>query len=120
MTREAIFCFDTATVRFAIYPDGFDGPRVIAQIGEFPLRDLFGANGGGDTLLAAYDQHAQTIDAMALRCYRAEPRKPIVLQTADFALESVHLPERPTSGTPRRVEVTRPAANHVLPSTLAA
>ncbi len=120
MTREAIFCFDTATVRFAIYPDGFDGARVIAQISEFPLRDLFGADGGGDTLIAAYDRHAQAIDAAALRCYRADTRKPIVLQTADFALESVHLPDRRTPVVPSRVEVTRPAANHVLPSTLAA
>ncbi len=120
MTREAIFCFDTATVRFAIYPDGLDGARVIAQIGEFPLRDLFGANGGGDTLVAAYDRHAQAIDAVALRCYRSDPRKPIVLQTGDFALECVHLPERRAPDAPRRVEITRAAANHVLPSTLAA
>jgi len=36
MTCEAIFCFDTATVRFAIYPDGFEGPRIVAQIAKAP------------------------------------------------------------------------------------
>ncbi|MES2531770.1 MAG: hypothetical protein V4636_12090 [Pseudomonadota bacterium] len=120
MTREAIFCFDTATVRFAIYPDGDDGTRVIAQIGEHPLRDLFAADGGGDTLVAAYDRHAQTIDAVAVRHYRADPLRPIVLQTPDFALECVHAAERRAPESARRVETTRPAANHVLPSTLAA
>lgn len=84
MTREAIFCFDTATVRFAIYPDGHDGTRVIAQIGEDPLRDLFGATGDGETLLAAYDRHADRIDAMAIARYRANPQQQIVLQTTDF------------------------------------
>jgi len=28
---EAIYCFDTATVRFAIYPEGPVGERVIAE-----------------------------------------------------------------------------------------
>lgn len=84
MTREAIFCFDTATVRFAIYPDGHDGARVLAQIGEDPLRDLFGASGDGETLLAAYDRHAERIDAMAIARYRANPQQQILLQTADF------------------------------------
>lgn len=120
MLREAIFCFDTATVRFAVYPDGFDGARVIAQIGEHPLRDLFGAKGGGDTLVEAYGRHAQAIDAVAVAHYRADPMKPIVLQTADFALERVHASERRPADMPRRVEVTRPAANHMLSTTLAA
>lgn len=120
MTREAIFCFDTATVRFAIYPDGFDGTRVIAQIGEHPLRDLFGANGGGDTLVAAYARHSQVIDDAALKHYRTNPMHPIVLQTADFALAAVHATVPRQAEPPRRVETTRPAANHLLPSTLAA
>ncbi|MDP9900050.1 DUF1488 family protein [Variovorax ginsengisoli] len=84
MTREAIFCFDTATVRFAIYPDGDDGARVIAQISEDPLRDLFGASGDGATLLAAYDRHADRINEMAIARYRANSQQPIVLQTMDF------------------------------------
>ena len=107
MTREAIFCFDTATVRFAIYPDGHDGTRVIAQIGEDPLRDLFGASGDGETLLAAYDRHADRIDAMATARYRANPQQQILLQTTDFdavgvqgVLMGVVIPQA-TAATPR-------------------
>ena len=83
---EAIFCFDTATVRFAIYPQGRQGPRIIAAIGEDPLRDLFGATGGGDTLLSAYEAHAARINARALERYGANPCKPVVLETVDFEI----------------------------------
>lgn len=88
MSCEAIFCFDTATVRFAIYPDGFDDPRILAQITESALRDHFGARGGGESLVGAYDRHSPEIDEKALRCYRREPGSFIVLQTADFDLEA--------------------------------
>jgi len=88
MSCEAIFCFDTATVRFAIYPDGFDGPRILAQITESALRDHFGARGGGETLVEAYDRHSPEIDEKALKCYCREPGAPIVLHTADFDAEA--------------------------------
>jgi len=39
---EAIYCFDTATVRFAIYPDGPAGGRVIAG-GRIPVQSLLAA-----------------------------------------------------------------------------
>ena len=83
---EAIFCYDTATVRFAIYPQGKQGARFIAQIGEDPLRDLFGAKGGGDTLVRAYHANAALIDARALERYCSAPGKPVLLETADFEL----------------------------------
>ena len=37
MFSEAIHCRDTQTVRFAIYPDGIDGPRIIARISDDAL-----------------------------------------------------------------------------------
>jgi hypothetical protein len=83
---EAIFCYDTATVRFAIYPHGKQGARCIAQISEDPLRDLFGAKGGGETLVRAYQANAALIDAQALARYRAAPGQPVLLTTADFEL----------------------------------
>ena len=88
MSCEAIFCFDTATVRFAICPDGFDGPRILAQITESALRDHFGARGGGESLIEAYDRHSPEIDEKALKRYRREPGSFIVLHTADFDLEA--------------------------------
>lgn len=87
---EAIYCFDTATVRFAIYPEGPGGDRIVAEIAEDPLRDLFGASGGGDTLVAAYKAHAATIDARALDRYREASHRPVLLETRDFeAIETM-------------------------------
>ena len=82
--HQAIYCFDTATVRFAIYPDG--GPRVIAEIGEDPLRDLFGACGGGDSLVEAYACNASVIDERALELHHRAGGRPVVLETRDFEL----------------------------------
>ena len=87
---EAIYCFDTATVRFAIYPEGTEGDRVVAEISEDPLRDLFGATGGGDTLVAAYKTHAATIDARALERYQEAPCHPVLLETRDFEVAGAH------------------------------
>ena len=82
---DAIYCFDTASVRFAVYPDG---RRIVAEIQENPLRDLFGARGGGDTLVDAYFEHAELIDALALKKHRTAPGRPIVLANSDFSLQS--------------------------------
>ncbi|MET0542943.1 MAG: hypothetical protein ABWZ88_14470 [Variovorax sp.] len=83
---EAIYCFDTAAVKFAIYPEGGNGPRIIAEIGEDPLRHHFGATGGGDSLVDAFVSHATEIKSRALKRYRAEPRKPVLLSSEDFEL----------------------------------
>jgi len=81
---EAIYCFDTATVRFAIFPDGPKGDRFIAAIAEDPLRDLFGARGGGDSLVQAYLQNAPLIEARAIERYRQLAGGEVILETADF------------------------------------
>lgn len=87
MTCEAIFCFDTATVRFAIYPDGFEGPRIVAQIAEPALRDHFGAREGAESLIQAYELHAREIDTKALKRYRALQGSSVVLAPADFDVQ---------------------------------
>lgn len=89
MTCEAIHCFDTATVRFAIYPDGFDGARIIAEINEDALRDLFGARGGGSGLVDACKQHFTLIEARAVARYRTMPSKPVTLAIDDFGMRSL-------------------------------
>ncbi|MEP6722096.1 MAG: hypothetical protein ABJA77_11655 [Variovorax sp.] len=81
---EAIFCFDTASVRFAIYPPGLGATRVIVDIGEDPLRDHFGATGGGESLLEAYQLHSDEICAKAMVRYLPAPHKPVFLTSADF------------------------------------
>ena len=84
MNCEAIHCFDTATVRFAIYPDGLDGPRIIGQITEDALRDLFGARGGGDSLVDACQSNFDYIEARALERFRVAPSRAVTLTTKDF------------------------------------
>lgn len=97
MRCEAIHCFDRATVQFAVYPDGLDGARIIAEISENALRDMFGASGGGDSLLQACNDHFSAISAKALDVYRANSQGPISLGTNDFAAESSIM--RPTGAT---------------------
>jgi hypothetical protein len=82
MICEATYCFDTAAVRFAIYPDGWDGPRVLAEISEHALRDLFGARGGAQSLLVACEEHSALIEAEAVHAY--SHAKEVRLETRDF------------------------------------
>lgn len=86
MDFEGIYCFDTASVRFAFYPDGDDGARILGLISEVTLRDAFNArDGSGDNLLATCRQHFNVIRQKAIGRYRAEPSQAVVLTTPDFA-----------------------------------
>ena len=85
MTSQAIYCFDRAVVQFAFYPKGSADPRVLAEICEDALRDIFGAREGGESLVQAARDNFDLIEATALQRYRDEPSKPIELQISDFA-----------------------------------
>jgi len=85
MSSEAVYCAATGSVRFAIYPDGDDGARIIARVTRDALCDLFGATPHGDAMVNAYARHADLIDACALARYRLDPLLAVVLVTADFA-----------------------------------
>lgn len=85
MTSEAIYCFDRAVVRFAIYPEGPKGRRILAEISEDALRDIFGACEGGESLVQAAQDNFDLIEATALLRHRDDPSKPIALEIADFA-----------------------------------
>jgi hypothetical protein len=88
MHCEAIHCPDTETVRFAIYPDGFDGPRIIAHVSDEALHELFGAADDEEGLVEACDACFDVIEAKALARYRAAPFLPVMLDTADFLSRS--------------------------------
>lgn len=83
---EAIYCYDTASVRFAVYEDG---RRIVADIGEYALRDVFGARGGSESLLESYRQNAAAIGTVALERHHAAPGARIFLETADFSVSHV-------------------------------
>jgi hypothetical protein len=84
MNCEAIHCPESGSVRFAIYPDGFDGPRIIARISERALRQRFGAETDEASLLGACQFHFDLIEAKALASYAARPEIPVLLGPADF------------------------------------
>lgn len=84
-TCEAVHCFDRGTVRFAIYPEGFDGPRVLAEVSEDALRDVFGARGGPDSLLEACQANFKIIEETTVARHLRRPREPITLEIADFS-----------------------------------
>ena len=82
---EAIHCIDTKTVRFAIYPDGLDGPRITAHISEAALRGLSDSPDDSADLTETCEAHFACIEAKALERYRAAPSKPILLGPADVS-----------------------------------
>ncbi|OUM00456.1 hypothetical protein [Variovorax sp. JS1663] len=86
MYCEAIHCADTRTIRFAIYPDGLDGPRITAHISEAALRGLEDAPLHDDADLAeACEAHFDCIEAKALERYREAPSRPILLEAEDLS-----------------------------------
>lgn len=86
MNFEGIYCFDTASVRFAFYPDGPGGPRVLAQISEDTLHDGLGVREVGDGLLDACRQHFDAIEPAAVARYRNGAGRSITLTVEDFVL----------------------------------
>lgn len=84
MDFEGIYCFDTASVRFAVYPDGPEGARIVAQISEDTLHDAFGAREIGEELIDACKANFGAMAAAAIARYRANPRQPVTLMPGDF------------------------------------
>jgi hypothetical protein len=92
MKCEAIYCFDTASVRFVVHPQGSGGPRVLAEISEDALRDLFGATGGGESLLQACDRYFEVIQSKALERLHEMPDAQVQLETSDFSISAEYTP----------------------------
>lgn len=91
MTCEAIYFPESGTVRFAIYPDGFDGPRIMARIQDRALRQRFGASADdGKSLIGACEAHFNLIECCALARYALAPQVPVLLGPSDFELPIEH------------------------------
>ena len=95
MTCEATRCTDSASVRFAIYPEGLDGPRIIARIADEALRQRFGASGEDASLIEACQRHFELIEAKALARHHAAPSRAVVLCAGDFATPTQPAAEAP-------------------------
>ena len=85
MDFEGIYCFDTASVRLAVYPDGPKGARVVAQISEDTLHDGLGTREVGHRLVDVCRNNFHAIEPAVVARYRANPRQPVVTLTlVDF------------------------------------
>lgn len=85
---EGIYRIDTASVRFAFYPDGDDGARILGDISENTLRDVWGAQMCEQGLIEVCTQHFTLIEARAIAAYRTDPTRPIVLNASDFNMQA--------------------------------
>jgi len=85
MNFEGIYCFDTASVRFAVYPDGPHGARIVAQISEETLHDEFGTHEVGQGLLDVCRRYFAFIEPVVIARYRGDPKQLITLTLGDFA-----------------------------------
>ena len=88
-TGTILHCFDRATVRFAVYPDGTDGPRVLAEISEDTLRAAFGVHGGPDSLVQACDANYPLLEKMAVYRFHQDPGNAILLSWSDLCPASL-------------------------------
>lgn len=84
MNFEGIYCFDTASVRFAVYPDGPRGARIVAQISEDTLHDEFGTREVGQGLLDVCRRYFTFIEPAVVARYRADAKQLITLTLDDF------------------------------------
>jgi hypothetical protein len=84
MTVHAPHRFDAASLLFHIFPEGFDGPRVLAEISEEALQVVFGAHGDPGSLIEALALNLRVIETEALGRHRATPSVPVRLVSSDF------------------------------------
>jgi hypothetical protein len=84
MHFEGIYCFDRGVVRFAIFPMGVAGPRILADISEEALTDVFKVRGGSDSWLQGCASNFNVIAAAAITKSIREPGAQIRLESPDF------------------------------------
>lgn len=85
MPFEGIYCFDRGVVRFAIFPAGVPGPRVLADISEGALAGIFQVRGDENSLLRGCSINFNIIAAAAIQKWNRNPSDQIRLDAADFS-----------------------------------
>jgi hypothetical protein len=85
MTFEGIHRIDQGSIRFAFYPDGHDGGRILADISEQTLSHIFGGRIGKESWVDLCARHGQLNTAEAVLQYRIDPSRPIELSVSDLA-----------------------------------
>lgn len=85
MTSTAIYCYDRACVRFAVYPDGPVGRRVLAEVTDHALRHAFGVHGGPGALVQTCEQNIYFLEERVARRFRLDPRQPVMIDAGDLS-----------------------------------
>lgn len=80
MKFEGIYCFGTASVRFAVYPDGYEETRVLASVKVDILRDYFGVYALEREPLEVCRANYGVLEKAAVARFRKDPHSPIDLQ----------------------------------------
>jgi hypothetical protein len=84
MVAEAVYIGLSSSVRFAIYPEGLDGPRILVEISAQALETLFGADHFPESHVAACCLHFHRIQQVAVRHHQSNPLEAVMLEAKDF------------------------------------
>lgn len=84
MPTEAIYLSAHKTVRFAIYPDGLEGPRILAEVSEDALKKYCGAADSENEMVASYRANFSKIQMLALEKYTRSPSTFILVDEEDM------------------------------------
>jgi hypothetical protein len=84
MPTEAIYLFARKTVRFAIYPDGLEGPRILAEVSEDALKKYCCASNSEIEIVASYRANYIKIHMLALEKYKRSPSTFILVDEEDM------------------------------------
>ena len=85
MKCEAVHCQDRRTVRFAVYPDGFEGPRILAEVTEEFLWAMSGRHMDSDALVRVCEQNFESLERLVIRRFRLDPRQRMLVGVKDLA-----------------------------------
>jgi hypothetical protein len=84
MPTESVYLSVHKTVRFAIYPAGMEGPRILAEVSKEALKTHCGASESPGEIVASYQANFGKIQMMALEKYANSPSAFILIDEEDF------------------------------------
>lgn len=86
MKFEGIYCFSTARVRFAVYPEGPEGRRrMLASVAVDVLRDRFGARELDRGALEVCRANFSLLEEAVMARFQKDPVQPVDLQLHELA-----------------------------------
>lgn len=81
---EGIYCLYRGVVLFAVFPMGGTGSRILADISEEELADVFKVRGGGSSWVQGCGTYFSIIEAAAIKKWTSSPNTQVRLEAPDF------------------------------------